>query len=87
LEAVQAMSDGLRGDVGRIRFALIIERMAAAARQRALLGGAAGEGWARAWERLSALTGMVEGLNLDRADAISVALSEIDAAGRAERAA
>jgi DNA polymerase-3 subunit delta' len=87
LEAVQAISDGLRGDAGRIRFALIVERMGAAARQRALAGGAAGESWARAWERLSGLTGMVEELNLDRADALSVALSEIDAATRAARAA
>ena len=86
LQAVQAMADGLRGDAGRVRFALIVERLAAAARQRAFMGGedggGSGDAWAKAWERLMALTPMVEGLNLDRADALAVALAEIETARR-----
>lgn len=87
LEAIQAMADGLRGEAGKIRFGLIVERLAAAARDRALAGGAAGEGWALAWQKLSGLTGMVEGLNLDRADALSVALETLGQATKASRAA
>ncbi len=87
LEAIQVMADGLRGEPGKIRFGLIIERLAAAARDRALIGGPAGEGWAQAWQKLSGLTGMVEGLNLDRADALSVALETVGAAVKAGRAA
>ncbi len=82
LQALQALSDGFRGEAGKLRFALVVERLAAAARRRALTGGAVGDAWSRAWERLEGLTPMVEGLNLDRADALSAALAEIDAARR-----
>ncbi len=82
LAAIQTLVDGLRGEPGRLRFALIVERLAAAARRRALAGEGAGEGWAQAWERLAALTGMVEGLNLDRADALSVAMETVGTATR-----
>jgi len=82
LEAMQALSDGFRGEVGKARFALVLERLAAAARTRALSGGVAADGWAAAWERLSGFTGMVDGLNLDRADALAAALREVDGALR-----
>ncbi len=87
LQAVQTMADSLRGEAGKVRFALIIERLVAASRQRALAGGAAGDGWARAWERLAGLTAMVEGLNLDRADALSTAMETLNAAVRTSHAA
>lgn len=83
LQAMQALADGLRGEAGKLRFALVVERLAAAARRRALAGGAAGDAWARVWESLDGLTAMVEGLNLDRADALSAALAQIDSARRA----
>ena len=82
LQAMQALADGFRGEPGKRRFALVVERLAAAARHRALAGGSSGDAWARAWERLEGLTPMVEGLNLDRADALSAALAEIDIARR-----
>jgi DNA polymerase-3 subunit delta' len=84
VRAIQALADGFRGEPGKRRFALLIERLAAGARRRAraLAGGGAGDAWARAWERLEGLTPMVEGLNLDRADALSAALAELDAARR-----
>ena len=84
---MQALVDGLRGEAGRARFALIVDRLAAAAHGRALAGGAAGEAWARTWEKLSSIMPMIDGLNLDRADALSVVLAEIDGALRTERAA
>jgi DNA polymerase-3 subunit delta' len=80
LATMQALSDGFRGEAGKGRFALVVERLTAAARMRALAGGGAAEGWAVAWEHLSGLTGMVDGLNLDRADALSAALREVDRA-------
>ena len=83
LQAMQALVDGFRGEAGKLRFALVVERLAALARRRALAGGSAGDAWARAWERLEGLTPMVEGLNLDRADALSAALAEVDTARRA----
>jgi DNA polymerase-3 subunit delta' len=83
LQKMQSMADGFRGEAGKLRFALVVERLAAAARRRALAGGSAGDAWARAWERLEGLTPMVEGLNLDRADALSAALAEMDTARRA----
>jgi DNA polymerase-3 subunit delta' len=87
LQAIQAMADTLRGEAGKARFALIVERLTASARDRALAGGAAGDGWARAWERLSDLTAMVEGLNLDRADALSKAMETLNTAVRTSHAA
>lgn len=82
LEAVQALADGFHGEAGKVRFALVVERLAGAARARALAGGQAAEGWAQVWERLAGLTGMVDGLNLDRADALSAALREVDTAAK-----
>jgi len=87
LQAIQAMTDGLRGEVGRVRFDLIVDRLAAAARVRALAGGSRGDSWAVAWDRLSNLTSMVEGLNLDRADALSVAMETLKTAARIGHAA
>ena len=83
LQAVQALADGLRGEAGRARFEVLIERLVEAARQRAMTTGVGGEGWAAAWQRLTGLVAQVEGLNLDRADALSVALAELDRAKRA----
>jgi DNA polymerase-3 subunit delta' len=84
LQAAQAMADSFRGEPGRVRFAMVMDRLAAAARRRAVMGenGAAGDAWARAWERLGALQSAVEGLNLDRADALAAALAELDQARR-----
>jgi len=84
LQAVQAMADGFRGEAGKLRFALVMDRLAAAARRRAInADGGAADAWALAWERLGALQGAVDGLNLDRADALAAALAEIDQARRA----
>ncbi len=87
LAAIQAIADGLRGEAGKLRFALVVERLSAVMRQRALAGGPTGDGWAAAWQRLSGLTGMVEGLNLDRADALSVAMEALNTAVRIGHAA
>lgn len=83
LKAVQGVIDGLRGEAGRARFDLLMERLSAALHERALAAGPAGEGWATAWRRLGDISGQVDGLNIDRADALAAALAEIDRAARA----
>lgn len=83
LKAMQAIVDDLRGEAGRARFDRLMERLAATVRERAVNAGANGDGWAATWRRLGAISGQVDGLNIDRADALSAALAEIDRAGRA----
>lgn len=83
LKAMQGLVDELKGEAGRTRFDLLMERLSATLRERALASGPAGEGWASAWARLGAITGQVDGLNIDRADALAAALAEIDRARQA----
>lgn len=82
---VQSLAEGFRGEAGRERFALLVERLSAHAAARAKAAGP-GEGWARLWERLSGVVGQVDGLNLDRADALAAVLADIDVARRMDAA-
>ncbi len=80
----QALADSFRGAGGNERFASLVQRLSARAKAAALAGGPdAGEGWATAWSRLNALPEMVEGLNLDRGDALWTVVAELRAATRA----
>lgn len=81
---VQRLADKLRGGEGAERFALLLTLMADRIRTAAL--EAAGEAESEraerlsgAWERLTALPGEVEALNLDRADALWTAAAELRA--------
>lgn len=75
---LMSAAEGFRGAEGMARFALLLNRLAEAAAQRA-------EGsepssavrWAELWGRLSTLPDRVEGLNLDRADAFWSAVTDI----------
>jgi DNA polymerase-3 subunit delta' len=86
LAALQALADGLRGGEGQDRFAVLLDRLSAQARGRAL--AAAQEGaresarWADLAIRLAAMPDEVEGLNLDRGDAFWSAIGELRAAAR-----
>ena len=83
--AVTALVDGLRGGEGMARFTLIIDRLASAAQDRAKSAPAAEAfRWAGLWTRLQALPPRVEGLNLDRADALWSAILDIGEAARAQ---
>ena len=84
---VLKLTEGFRGGEGAERFAALLDRLADTVRER--LAAAAGrgdvdglDGWARAWERLSALPGEVEAVNLDRADALVGVLGDLRAAAR-----
>jgi DNA polymerase-3 subunit delta' len=79
----QHMADGFRGPQGAERFALAMDRIAAALHERtadaALEGRGAFDRWAEAWEMLSNLPGEVEAINLDRGDAFFTALGRLHA--------
>lgn len=73
-----AVIDGFRGAEGQARFDMLMERLIAAVRQRAL-DEAAGQGarWAELWTRLSDLPERTAGLNLDKGDVLSGALADL----------
>ena len=82
--AVQALADGFRGGEGMAKFSLLIERLADQIHRRvtadALEGDPPEAVWAETWTRLNDLPGEVEGLNLDRADALWAAVADLRAA-------
>jgi len=82
--AVQALADGFRGGEGMAKFSLLIERLADQIHRRvtadALDGDPPEAVWAETWSRLNDLPGEVEGLNLDRADALWAAVADLRAA-------
>jgi DNA polymerase-3 subunit delta' len=80
-----AMAESFRGGEGASRFAMMGERLAAAARARALAGGPAEASarWSALWDRLTRLAPSVEGVNLDRGDAFWTAVRDIEATARA----
>ncbi|MBV9996571.1 MAG: DNA polymerase III subunit delta' [Caulobacteraceae bacterium] len=83
--AAVSLADRFRGPEGQARFALLMDRLAAALHQRTMAAVEGGRGaldpWAEAWETLSALPGEVEALNLDRGDAFFTALRGLKALG------
>jgi DNA polymerase-3 subunit delta' len=79
----QALADTFRGAEGAQRFALLMDRIAAALHARAAAGVLDGRGGferdAEAWSLVSDLPGEAEGINLDRADAFFTALGRLAA--------
>lgn len=76
-----AISDGFRRGDGAAKFDMLFDRLQAAARERAVgAPGQSGIRWAELWTRLGEIPDQVAGLNLDRAEALAVALGEIDKA-------
>lgn len=82
-----SLADRFRGGEGALQFSLLFERLAERVHARTMAGAADGRGaldrWAQAWETLQRLPREAEALNLDRADALFAALSELRAAARA----
>lgn len=85
--AALALADKFRGGEGQAQFNLLFERLADRVHdqlvERAREGAVALDRWAAAWETLQRLPREVEAVNLDRADALFTALSELRAAARA----
>ena len=78
---VMAVADKFRGAEGQERFEILMDRLIAAVKIRALEEGqsrtGAGARWAELWERLSALPDRAADINLDRADVLTGALAEL----------
>jgi DNA polymerase-3 subunit delta' len=79
IDAAEAVSvaDGFRGAEGQGRFEAVMDRLAAAVRDRALTGGEGGEAWAGLWGRLVDLPERAAAVNLDRADLLAAALADL----------
>jgi DNA polymerase-3 subunit delta' len=81
--AALALADSFRGAEGAQRFALAMDRMAAALHDKAATAALDGRGaidrWAEAWSLLAELPGEVEAINLDRGDAFFSALGRLAA--------
>ena len=79
------MADGFRGVEGAQRFALAMDRIAAALHESAAAAALQGQGaldrQAEAWSLVSELPGEAEAINLDRADAFFTALGRLAAIG------
>lgn len=85
--AVQHLAESFRGAEGFARFELLFERLADQIHTMevgaALRGPIGSERWVEAWSLLNSLPSEVEGLNLDRADALWSAISALRSAARA----
>ena len=82
--AMQALAESFRGPEGFPRFELLFERLAdrvhAMEIEAAMTGPLASDRWAAAWETLIRMPPEVEGLNLDRADALWSAVAALRSA-------
>ncbi|MDQ1153632.1 DNA polymerase III subunit delta' [Brevundimonas sp. SORGH_AS_0993] len=73
-----AVADRFRGAEGQERFDILMDRLIAAVRMRALRSApGAGNRWAELWERLQPLPERTAGLNLDRGDVLAGALADL----------
>ena len=78
--AMMKMAESFRGGEGMERFTLLIERLSSAVQTRASgMEPFAAARCADLWSRLAALPGRVEGLNLDRTDALWSAIADVRA--------
>lgn len=84
--AMQALAESFRGPDGFARFELLFERLAdqvhAMEVEAAMTGPPPGDHWAAAWAMLNGLPREVEGLNLDRADALWSAVASLRSAAQ-----
>jgi DNA polymerase-3 subunit delta' len=72
-----AVADKFRGAEGQERFEILMDRLAAAVKVRALEEGASGAHWAELWSRLVELPDRTAAINLDRGDVLAGALADL----------
>ena len=79
VDAAEALSvaDGFRGAEGQARFEALMDRLAAAVRDRALESEGRGAPWAELWGRMNDLPEKAAAVNLDRADLLAAALADV----------
>ena len=72
-----AVADRFRGPEGQDRFEILMDRLSAAVKVRALEEGASGARWAELWSRLAELPDRTAAINLDRGDVLAGALADL----------
>lgn len=72
-----AVADKFRGAEGQERFEILMDRLIAAVKVRALQEGPAGARWADLWSRLCELPDRTSAINLDRGDVLAGALADL----------
>lgn len=73
-----SIADGFRGAEGPARFEMVMERLIAAVKTRALAAGPGqGSEWADLWSRLAELPDRTAAINLDRGDVLAGALADV----------
>lgn len=73
-----SIADGFRGAEGPARFDMVMDRLIAAVKARALEAGTGqGAPWADLWSRLAELPDRTAGINLDRGDVLAGALADL----------
>ena len=85
--ALLAIAEKFRGGEGARRFELLFERLADQVREMAVRSACEAQThgldrWAALWERLTAIPGEVEAVNLDRVDAFWTMIADLRAAAK-----
>jgi len=74
------VAESLKRADGGPKFELILDRLAAAVKGRALSGGPGADAWAELWSSIQTRADQTAGLNLDRQDVLFTLMAELDRA-------
>lgn len=72
-----SVADGFRGAEGQARFEALLDRLAAAVKQRSLEQAGQGAAWADLWTRLTEAPDRAAAINLDKGDLLAGALADL----------
>jgi DNA polymerase-3 subunit delta' len=72
-----SVADGFRGAEGQARFEALLDRLAAAVKQRSLEQVGQGAAWADLWTRLTEAPDRAAAINLDKGDLLAGALADL----------
>jgi DNA polymerase-3 subunit delta' len=77
MSAIIPVAESLKRADGGPKFDLILDRLAAAVKARALSGGPGAEAWAELWSSIQTRADQTAGLNLDRQDVLFSLMAEL----------
>ncbi len=80
MSTVIPVAESLKRADGGPKFELILDRLAAAVKVRALSGGRGADAWAELWSSIQTRADQTAGLNLDRQDVLFSLMAELDRA-------
>ncbi len=72
-----SVADGFRGAEGQVKFEALLDRLAAAVKQRSLEQAGQGAAWADLWTRLTEAPDRAAAINLDKGDMLAGALADL----------